>query len=677
MLKQFLILVCLSVAFAERTTTQSQDSIHIINDSNNLNQDEFAAEALMAHNLYRRIHGVPSLRLNSKLVDLAVTRARELATDGKLNVKQILFNKENLGETVGTVGGFSSYNGISATQLWYSVVSKFDEEGESSNEGASFTQMVWKKTREVGFGIAKGRDGKFYFVAEYFPSGNIRGQYEDNVFQLTEEEMSSSSGSSKCVNQTIVDMWRKLLNKANLSEEGERVAQQQQSTTTESTPSAGEIVVEMPSSSKKLKSKLPVITQNEEIVRSTRRPSGVETESIEIESSSSRPVTSRPVVSASRTTTPAVEEEEETTPRATTTTTTRRIRPTTISSEQIEETETTVVRPVRPISKSSERLEEDMTTKTTRRRPVVVVDDVESTSTRRQQRPVVVETTESIRLTTVNPELIITAEPAEIDMFTTTMPTTRRMQTTERTTTPIVERITTTTPERQEEEEETTTTVTRTTPTTTERVRTTTEESRNRLKFRPSDRSTTVEMDLESSAATTALPRTTMESTTTPQSTTTTRKAVTRVSTLLNREKEEDDIDRQREPERETTVVRQTTVSPVTTRRSTVESSETTSAKLTTAPRMTPTVLEEANPQRPSKSKLLEQIKNAEEVRSTTRSTTTESTHAAGAHVHAKKELDEKEAEEESRNEKREESPLEVKPVLNKKPRHQESNDNE
>lgn len=157
-------------------------------DTTNVNVD-FGADCLFAHNLYRKLHGVPALKLSPKLSQLAINRANELAELEELNVKQNKFHGQTLGETVGSVGGFSNYNGISATQLWYSVVSKFDEEGELSSEGASFTQIVWKSTQLVGFGIAKSKSGKFYFVAEYFPSGNIRHQYEDNVFQLTDEQL--------------------------------------------------------------------------------------------------------------------------------------------------------------------------------------------------------------------------------------------------------------------------------------------------------------------------------------------------------------------------------------------------------------------------------------------------------------------------------------------------------
>lgn len=152
-----------------------------------LNQKQFQEEALLAHNLYRFIHGVPKLILNSNLSQLAYSRAKEIAEFSEITVKQNFYDGINLGETLGVVGGFNSYSGISATQLWYSVISKFDEEGEESFEGASFSQIVWKSTREAGFGIVLGNDGKFYFVAEYFPSGNIRGQYEENVFQLSND----------------------------------------------------------------------------------------------------------------------------------------------------------------------------------------------------------------------------------------------------------------------------------------------------------------------------------------------------------------------------------------------------------------------------------------------------------------------------------------------------------
>lgn len=80
----------------------------------NPDQEKFAKEALMAHNLYRRIHGVEPLKLNGNLSNLALKRAEELAMMGQLNVKQNFYDGINLGETVGLMSGFSDYNGISS-----------------------------------------------------------------------------------------------------------------------------------------------------------------------------------------------------------------------------------------------------------------------------------------------------------------------------------------------------------------------------------------------------------------------------------------------------------------------------------------------------------------------------------------------------------------------------------
>jgi len=44
-----------------------------------------------------------------------------------------------------------------------------------------FTQLVWKGTLKVG--MARSRCGNFIF-ANYFPAGNMQGQFQQNVFPL-------------------------------------------------------------------------------------------------------------------------------------------------------------------------------------------------------------------------------------------------------------------------------------------------------------------------------------------------------------------------------------------------------------------------------------------------------------------------------------------------------------
>lgn len=44
-----------------------------------------------------------------------------------------------------------------------------------------FTQLVWSNTKELGIGKACSRSGRMIVVANYYPKGNLNGQYANNV----------------------------------------------------------------------------------------------------------------------------------------------------------------------------------------------------------------------------------------------------------------------------------------------------------------------------------------------------------------------------------------------------------------------------------------------------------------------------------------------------------------
>lgn len=44
-----------------------------------------------------------------------------------------------------------------------------------------FTQLVWSNTKELGVGKACSRSGRIFVVANYYPRGNVNGQYANNV----------------------------------------------------------------------------------------------------------------------------------------------------------------------------------------------------------------------------------------------------------------------------------------------------------------------------------------------------------------------------------------------------------------------------------------------------------------------------------------------------------------
>jgi hypothetical protein len=91
------------------------------------------------------------------------------------------------------------------TQQWYKPVEKFDFGKEDIQDAFTFTQLVWKGSKELGIGMVK--DGQTYYtIGLYYPAGNIEGIVKKNVHKPigdddeddeTSEEKSSSTTTSK------------------------------------------------------------------------------------------------------------------------------------------------------------------------------------------------------------------------------------------------------------------------------------------------------------------------------------------------------------------------------------------------------------------------------------------------------------------------------------------------
>ena len=65
--------------------------------------------------------------------------------------------------------------------LWYEKSNLFNYQQNSLQNCGTFTQLVWKNTKEIGVGISR-KNGKIYIVALYSPPGNIIGAVTKNVF---------------------------------------------------------------------------------------------------------------------------------------------------------------------------------------------------------------------------------------------------------------------------------------------------------------------------------------------------------------------------------------------------------------------------------------------------------------------------------------------------------------
>lgn len=66
-----------------------------------------------------------------------------------------------------------------AIDSWYNDIANYNWYNPSPS---TFSQVVWKKTAEIGIGIASNRSGNEQIVVvSYSPAGNIIGQFHENV----------------------------------------------------------------------------------------------------------------------------------------------------------------------------------------------------------------------------------------------------------------------------------------------------------------------------------------------------------------------------------------------------------------------------------------------------------------------------------------------------------------
>ena len=73
-------------------------------------------------------------------------------------------------------------SGDQLARLWYQEKQFYNKENNSLQLlSENFTQMVWKDTKEVGFGISQTKTGEWVAVANYYPSGNVNGKFQENV----------------------------------------------------------------------------------------------------------------------------------------------------------------------------------------------------------------------------------------------------------------------------------------------------------------------------------------------------------------------------------------------------------------------------------------------------------------------------------------------------------------
>lgn len=75
----------------------------------------------------------------------------------------------------------SMHIGKYCTDLWYKEVAYHDFKKDHQKKSGHFTQLVWKSSELVGFGMAMTKNNVIC-VAEYYPAGNVLRKFKLNVF---------------------------------------------------------------------------------------------------------------------------------------------------------------------------------------------------------------------------------------------------------------------------------------------------------------------------------------------------------------------------------------------------------------------------------------------------------------------------------------------------------------
>ena len=143
--------------------------------------EEFANEALIAHNIYREKHHVPPVTLNREICLLAQKHANIMALNEDFLHSHNTYKGEELAENLFMFTG-NKISGENMVETWYNEGKDYDYNGDFQKGSGHFTQIVWKETKEVGFAYAQSKNGTFYAVGHYYPPGNFLGEFSNNVF---------------------------------------------------------------------------------------------------------------------------------------------------------------------------------------------------------------------------------------------------------------------------------------------------------------------------------------------------------------------------------------------------------------------------------------------------------------------------------------------------------------
>ena len=161
------------------------------NNLRNLGDFDFSSfytSLVNKHNTLRKKHSAQNLSKLAAIATLAQKTANSCKSQGKLVHSGTSYNGQWMGQNLFLMGG-AAPTADDVANDWYSENQNYDySTGKAKKANAvigHFTQMVWKATKQIGCAVAIGPWGNYnpsyYVCCNYFPGGNVSGQYTKNV----------------------------------------------------------------------------------------------------------------------------------------------------------------------------------------------------------------------------------------------------------------------------------------------------------------------------------------------------------------------------------------------------------------------------------------------------------------------------------------------------------------
>jgi pathogenesis-related protein 1 len=138
---------------------------------------------LRHHNAIRTDIGVSTLTWSTSLAAYAQQWANYLAANNNCDIKHRDVSGENgklYGENIFWGSSAAAFPPVQASYDWYGEKRLYKYRKISAAnyfKTGHYTQMIWKDTREMGVGVAVCPNGSVIVVANYYPAGNVIGQY--------------------------------------------------------------------------------------------------------------------------------------------------------------------------------------------------------------------------------------------------------------------------------------------------------------------------------------------------------------------------------------------------------------------------------------------------------------------------------------------------------------------